>query len=115
MKGFRSHHHPPSLDFSWRNVRKPDQKPDQKQPIAVRKDREKGTTLYTGTMTRGPGEAAEPAGLPFWTHFLEYKTMDWVTAAPLVIVALILVNLVSFVFLWRRGRLSSLPSRAANA
>jgi hypothetical protein len=22
MKGFRSHH-PPSLDFSWRNVRKP--------------------------------------------------------------------------------------------
>ena len=23
MKGFRSHHHPPSLDFSWRNVRKP--------------------------------------------------------------------------------------------
>jgi DNA modification methylase len=21
MKGFRSHHHPPSLDFSWRNVR----------------------------------------------------------------------------------------------
>jgi type IV secretion system protein TrbL len=20
MKGFRSHHHPPSLDFSWRNV-----------------------------------------------------------------------------------------------
>src|ERR1700691_1718007 len=25
MKGFRSHHHPPSLDFSWRNVRKPAQ------------------------------------------------------------------------------------------
>jgi hypothetical protein len=23
MKGFRLHHHPPSLDFSWRNVRKP--------------------------------------------------------------------------------------------
>jgi len=23
MKGFRSHHHPPSLDFSWRNIRKP--------------------------------------------------------------------------------------------
>jgi hypothetical protein len=23
MKGFRSHHHPPSLDFSWRNVRNP--------------------------------------------------------------------------------------------
>jgi hypothetical protein len=26
MKGFRSHHHPPSLDFSWRNIRKPSQK-----------------------------------------------------------------------------------------
>src|ERR1700692_1705129 len=26
MKGFRSHHHPPSLDFSWRNVRNPAQK-----------------------------------------------------------------------------------------
>jgi hypothetical protein len=25
MKGFRSHHHPPSLDFSWRNVRNPAQ------------------------------------------------------------------------------------------
>src|SRR5580693_3031220 len=25
MKGFRSHHHPPSLDFSWRNDRKPAQ------------------------------------------------------------------------------------------
>jgi hypothetical protein len=25
MKGFRSHHHSPSLDFSWRNVRKPAQ------------------------------------------------------------------------------------------
>jgi hypothetical protein len=25
MKGFRSHHHPPSLDFSWRNIRNPSQ------------------------------------------------------------------------------------------
>jgi hypothetical protein len=26
MKGFRSHHHhPPSLDFSWRNIRNPAQ------------------------------------------------------------------------------------------
>jgi hypothetical protein len=27
MKDFRSHHHPPSLDFSWRNVQKPAQEP----------------------------------------------------------------------------------------
>jgi hypothetical protein len=38
MKGFRSHHHPPSLDFSWRNIRKPDQlltpAPQQSAPVA---------------------------------------------------------------------------------
>jgi hypothetical protein len=44
MKGFRLHHHPPSLDFSWRNVRKPAQEP----PIALQKRLAQGQTCNPG-------------------------------------------------------------------
>jgi len=45
MKGFRSHHHPPSLDFSWRNIRKPAQ---QRTFTRRRKGRE--LTLMAGNV-----------------------------------------------------------------
>jgi DNA recombination protein RmuC len=54
-----------------------------------------GTTLYTGTVTRGQARR----GIVF---FLEHRTMDWVPVS-LVIVALIIANLVFLFFLWRRG------------
>jgi hypothetical protein len=40
MKGFRSHH-PPSLDFSWRNVRKPAQEALRGEGVSLEEIKER--------------------------------------------------------------------------